>query len=325
MIGDQTDKPVVVALGAAGFDDIPGLAGLADAAAFRFVSESGKLSDALAGADVLLGWDFQADALAASWPAADRLRWIHWGGAGVDALLFPELLASPVILTNSRGIFDGAMAEYVLGLVIALAKEFPENTRLQAQRSWRHRLTERVAGKQALVVGAGNIGRAIARSLQAVGMEVRGVGRTQRDADPVFGTVHGRADLETLLPDADYVVLITPLTNETRGMFSSTQFGCMKPTARFINVGRGLLVDEAAMIDCLRDGVIASAALDVFETEPLPASSPLWDLPNVIVSPHMSGDFLDFHQIMADVFIDNFRRFQRGEPLTNVVDMGRGY
>ena len=321
----MSDKPVVVALGAADFAAVPGLAALTDAAEFRFVTEDSELGSALTGADAMLGWDFRASALVDAWPAADRLRWIHWGGAGVDALLFPELIESNVTLTNSRGVFDEPMAEYVLGLVLSFAKQFPQTTRFQDQHVWSYRLTERVAGKHALVVGAGSIGRAIARSLKAANIKVRGIGRTHREADPVFGTVHAQTELEALLPDADYVVLITPLTEETRGMFSTSQFQCMKPSARFINLGRGSLVDETALVAALKAGTLAGAGLDVFETEPLPEDSPFWDLPNVIVSPHMSGDFLDFKQAMADIFIDNFGRFRRGEDLTNLVDMRLGY
>lgn len=318
-------RPAVVIQGAAGVADVPGLGDRRDGVDLRFAEDFDALRAALPGATVLLGWDFRADQLREAWGLADRLEWIHWSGAGVDALLFPELAASEVVLTNSRGVFDDAMAEYVLGLVVGFAKHFFETGRMQARRHWEHRLTERVAGRTALVVGVGSIGRAIARHLRAVGMRVDGIGRTARDGGPDFDRIDAVADLAGRLPEADFVVAITPLTGDTRGLFGAREFRCMKPTARFINVGRGDVVDEAALVEALRSGEIAAAALDVYEREPLPESSPLWALPNAVVSPHMSGDFAGHKGVLAGIFLDNLARFLAGEPLRNVVDKQRGY
>lgn len=315
----------VVIQGAASAEAVPGIAAIADTAELRFTTTAEELRDALPGAEVLLGWDYTAGGLEEAWENTGDLRWIHWCGAGVNAVLFPGLVQSDVILTNARGVFDRAMAEYTLGLIIALAKRFPESFALQARGEWRHRQTERIAGARVLVVGVGSIGREIARLLRAVGMVVEGVGRMARGGDGEFDRIIGQDGLIGCLPEADYVVLVTPLTAETAGLFGARAFAAMKPSARFINLGRGQLVDEAALIAALDAGDLAGAALDVFETEPLPADSPLWRHPGIIVSPHMSGDFIGYPDAVAALFLDNFRRYQAGEPLRNLVDKALGF
>lgn len=322
----HTDSKVVTLVhGATGADDVPGLSAIEDHAELRFTNDPSTLKRMLADAEVVLGWDFSAGTLRDAWDHAGSLRWIHWAGAGVDAVLFPELAQSQVILTNSRGIFDRPMAEYVLGLIIAFAKRLPETFAFQAKREWQHRVSQRMEGQQVLIVGVGSIGRETARLLTRFGLQVQGVGRQTRDGDPDFGQVHAVGELDSLLPDVDYVVLVTPLTAETRDMFGASRFRLMKPTARFINIGRGALVDEAALIGELERGTIAGAALDVFRDEPLPAHSPLWSLPNVIVSPHMSGDFAGYPETVSGLFLDNFRRYRAGEALLNVVDKTLGF
>ena len=319
------EKLGIVVQGADGPGCVPGLDALGEDVALRFASSAEQLREALSGAEVLLGWNFRAASLRDAWPAADRLRWIHWSGAGVDAVLFPALVESDVVLTNARGVFDRAMAEYVLGLVIAFAKDLPRTLELQQRHAWQHRLTERVQGRRALVVGAGSIGREIGRTLAAFGMRVEGVGRRRREEDRDFARVHASADLDHALGEADYVVLVAPLTDETRGMFGTAQFRAMREKARFINVGRGELVDEQALVRALAAGEIAGAALDVFATEPLPADSALWETPGLLVSPHMSGDFHGYAQALAELFLDNLRRFRAGDDLRNVVDKSLGF
>jgi len=279
----------------------------------------------LPGAEVMLGWNFRAASLREAWPAVDSLRWIHWAGAGVDAAMFDELVDSDIHFTNARGVFDQPMAEWVLGMIIAFAKGFPETLACQARAEWQHRLSEQVAGKRALVVGVGSIGRAVGRLLRAIGMEVEGVGRSARDGDADFGRVFASDELQARLPQADYVVLITPLTEQTRGLFGVAEFAAMNPRARFINIGRGALVIEDALLAALQEGRIAGAALDVFVEEPLPPQSPFWSTPNCIVSPHMSGDYAEFEVAMADQFIDNWQRFVAGESLCNLVDKRLGF
>jgi phosphoglycerate dehydrogenase-like enzyme len=303
----------------------PGLGPVAEMAAIRHAVSVEELRGALADADVLLVWDFRSAKLREAWPQARRLRWVHVAAVGVEAVLFPELVSSSVTLTNSRGVFDQAMAEYVLGLILAFAKGLPATLDLQRRHAWQHRETERVGGQTVLVVGAGGIGRAIGRLARGAGMRVAGVARTARSSDPDLGHVGALPELETLLAEADYVVIALPLTPETRGMVGAAAIGHMKPTARLINVARGPIVDEDALVRALRAKRIAGAALDVFADEPLPADHPFWDLPGVIVSPHMSGDFTGWAAGLSQLFVDNFQRWRRGESLLNVVDKRRGY
>lgn len=316
---------VIAVQGAAGVCDVPGLSGLQGEATLRFAQSAAELREAIRDAEILLGWDFRAKALREAWPGARRLRWVHWGGAGVDALLFPELVESAVRITNARGVFDRAMAEYVLGLIIAFTKHFHETWSLQSERRWRHRLTDTAHGKRVLIVGAGSIGRAIARLCAGAGMLVEGVGRRARSPDPDFGRVHASGSLGAALPEADFVVVVAPLTPQTRGLISTEELRLMKASARLLNVGRGPIVDEGALIEALDAGEIAGAALDVFEEEPLPAESPLWAMPNVIVSPHMSGDFHGYADALAAVFLGNYRRYLAGERLVNEVDKKLGF
>jgi phosphoglycerate dehydrogenase-like enzyme len=300
------------------------MAGIEAAAVVRYTDASG-LGEALAGADALFVYDFLSTAVPGAWPAADRLRWLHIASAGVDPVLFPGLRESDVVLTNSRGVFDDAIAEYVLGVVLSFAKDFARSLDLQRAGKWLHRETERVAGREVLVVGTGPIGRSIARLLRAAGLRVSGAGRRPRIGDPDFGEVHDTAELARHLPAYDYVVAVAPLTEQTKGMFDARAFAAMKPTARFVNVGRGELVVTSDLIGALQGGQIAGAALDVFDTEPLPAQSPLWTMPDVLLSPHMSGDFVGWRNTLVEVFAANFCRWVAGEPLQNVVDKQLGY
>ncbi|MBQ1081851.1 MULTISPECIES: D-2-hydroxyacid dehydrogenase [unclassified Nocardiopsis] len=294
-----------------------------------------ELSATLPGADVLLVWDLFTEALADSWSKADSLKWVHAATTGVDNLMFPGLVESDVLVTNSRGVFDEHIAEYVLGLVISFAKDFQGTWDLQRERQWRHRETERVAGRRVLVVGTGPIGRAIARKLTAVGMDVRGSGSHARDGDPDFGSVaesslaepgaDGGRTLLDELPEADYVVVAAPLTESTRGLVGREFLDLMKPTARLVNIARGPIVVQSDLVAALDRGAIAGAALDVFEREPLKAINPLWGLPGSVVSPHMSGDVVGWREDLVELFLDNLARYLDGRGPRNVVDKSRGY
>lgn len=318
-------KPVLLVQGVTQIDEVPRLNELVDHAEIRFAASVEELQRQLPGADVMLGWNFRAASLRDAWSAARDLRWIHWAGAGVDAAMFDELVASDVQFTNARGVFDRPMAEWVLGMIISFAKQFPQTIASQQSCEWHHRLSEMVAGKRALVVGVGSIGRAVGRLLAAVGMEVEAVGRSARDGDPDFGHINAIDELHDCLARADYVVLITPLTEQTRGLFGADEFAAMNPHARFLNIGRGALVVEEALLTALQEKRIAGAALDVFVEEPLPPQSPFWSAANCIVSPHMSGDFAEFESVMADQFIDNWKRYVTGEPLANLIDKRLGF
>ncbi|MFE2183503.1 D-2-hydroxyacid dehydrogenase [Streptomyces sp. NPDC059455] len=284
------------------------------------VCDENSLPQALPTADVLLVWDFTSDAVRDAWPGeGPRPAWVHTASAGVDRLLCPELVASDTVLTNARGVFEQPIAEYVAGLVIAMAKDFHGTWELQRQRRWQHRETMRLAGTRAVVVGAGPIGRAIGSTLATLGVVVDLVGRTARQG------VRGGDELPELLPSADWVVSAAPLTDTNRGMFDRTVFDRMKSSARFINVGRGPLVVEKDLTAALVARRIAGAALDVFEHEPLASDDPLWDVPGLFVSPHMSGDTVGWRDHLADQFQDNYERWCAGEPLLNIVDKRLGY
>ncbi|MFG2196206.1 D-2-hydroxyacid dehydrogenase [Streptomyces sp. NPDC048639] len=308
-----------------GTDPTPKLDRIAGRARVVFADEQ-SLPGLLPTADALLVWDFTSDAVRDAWPSeSPHPRWVHTASAGVDRLLSPELTGSDTVLTNARGVFEQPIAEYVAGLVIAMAKDFSGTWELQRQRRWKHRETMRLAGTKAVVVGSGPIGRAIARTLAALGVEADLVGRTERSGDPEFGTVHGSAALSGLLPSADWVVCAAPLTEDTRGMFDTSAFARMKSSARFINVGRGPLVVEKDLVDAVLKRTIGGAALDVFENEPLAADDRIWDVPGLFVSPHMSGDTVGWRDALSEQFLDNFDRWVADEPLLNVVDKKLGY
>ncbi|MET8025048.1 D-2-hydroxyacid dehydrogenase [Streptomyces avermitilis] len=283
-------------------------------------ADESTLAERLPSADVLLVWDFTSHAVRRAWPGeGPRPRWVHTASAGVDHLMCPELAASDTVVTNARGVFDQPIAEYVAALVLAMAKDLPRTWDLQRQREWRHRESQRVAGTRACVVGSGPIGRAIAKTLKALGIRTALVGRTPRTG------IHGPDDLDRLMARADWVVSAAPLTEATHGMFDARRFGMMQPSARFINVGRGQLVVEEALAEALSKRWIAGAALDVFAHEPLVRESPLWEVPGLIVSPHMSGDTVGWRDELGAQFLELFERWQAGRPLPNVVDKQRGY
>jgi phosphoglycerate dehydrogenase-like enzyme len=320
-----TDRPTVLVLGATAADPPPGVAAAAGIVDLRFADTEQAVRAEIAGADAVFAWRAHRELLEPAWSSAARLRWIQTASAGVDALLFPALVDSDVVVTNARGIFDAAIAEWVVGMVVVFAKGVLRVLERQRRHEWLHELTEPVAGKRMLVVGVGGIGRAIGGSAVALGMQLRGVGRTTRPNDEVFGVVLGQDELHDALGWADYVVNVLPGTPETRHRFDAAAFAAMRPGARFLNVGRGWTVDEGALVASLRSGHLSGAALDVFEDEPLPSGSPLWDLPNVVVFPHMSGDYAGWRESVVELFLENLGRFLRGEHLRNVVDKRLGY
>ncbi|WP_189209885.1 D-2-hydroxyacid dehydrogenase [Actinokineospora fastidiosa] len=316
---DSSGRPVVVVLH--GTDRPPPMPGIERRATVRY-STGPLLSATLPGADVLFVWDSRANGLSDALPAATGLRWAHAAGASARHLPIPRLHAAGVTVTSARGVFDEPMAEYVLSLVLAFAKDLPATMRLQQRRVWAHRETERLAGAHALVVGSGPIGRAIGRKLRAVGVSVSAVGRAARPRDPDLGDVVGMADLRRALAAADYVILATPLTPDTAGLIDENALRAMKPTARLVNISRGGLVVLPDLIDALDKGELAGAALNVFADEPLPKSSPLWDLPDVVISPHMAGDVKGWRDELVRLFADNLDRYLAGEPLINVIPPG---
>jgi phosphoglycerate dehydrogenase-like enzyme len=324
-VSQGRQRPTVVVMGATAEEPPPGIDEAATMADVSFAASAPALAEAIADTDAVFAWHSVRELLPEVWPKAGRLRWIQSASDGVDWLLFPELVDSDVVVTNARGIFDRAIAEYVVGLMLAFAKDLLSVVEGHRQREWRHRPTELLAGKRLLVAGVGPIGRAIGRAGRDLGMEVRGVGRRARSGDDVFQSIGGTDGLAAAAGWADYVVDALPATPATRHLFDASVFDSMRRSARFINVGRGTTVVEGALIDAIREERIGGAALDVFEREPLPSDSPFWELPNTIVSPHMAGDFEGWLEAVVRLFVENLRRFVAGRPLLNVVDKREGY
>ena len=228
------------------------------------------------------------------------------------------------MLTSAAGVYDPGLAESVLGFLLALSARILEDARLPPG-SWPREGTRLLRGTTALIIGAGSIGTETGRLLRAAGVRVRGIARTSRAPDDVFERIGDADDLLAELAEADHVVNVLPRTASTERMVDAAAFAAMKPTAFFVNIGRGATVDEAALIDALATGGIGGAALDVFEVEPLPADSPLWTMPNVLVSPHRAGDHDAWPRDVVELFADNLRRYLAGEPLRNEVEVSLGY
>lgn len=297
----------------------------------RLHPASGGLAAALAEADVLVVWNCVVPGLEAAFTEAlaatgglPRLRWVHTTSAGPDRLLFEGLVAHPATLTCSRGVLDGDVAEYVLTCVLALLKDVPATVRLQGASRWRHRRTRSLAGTRGLVVGAGSIGTATGRLLAAVGVAVDGIVREPRPAEAPFGSLHAPDELAGVVGDYDVVVVTAPLTAATEGLVSAEVIAAMKPSAVFVNVGRGPVVDEDALLTAVKRGRLSGVALDVFTVEPLPADSPWWDEPRALVSPHLAGDSEDFLQRLQGLLLAQLERFAAGEELAHVVDGQQG-
>jgi phosphoglycerate dehydrogenase-like enzyme len=315
-------RPIVAVLCERASDRPPGLEQLD--VEFRYCAADG-LAEAIRGARALLLWDFFSTAVSDVWASADRLEWIHITAAGVDTLLFDELRDSDVVVTNARGVFDRPLAEYVLGAVIAHAKDSRNSFDLQRRHEWEHRETRSITGATALVVGTGGIGREIAKLLRAAGLVVRGAGRRSVADDPDFGEVIASDDLAAEAGWCDHLILAAPLTAQTRGLVDAAVLDAMKPDAHLVNIARGPMVDESALLKALSERRIGGATLDVFDTEPLPPDHPLWDAPNVTITAHMSADVVGWRETLAGQFAENVRRWLGGEPLLNVVDKKLGY
>ena len=269
-------------------------------------------------ADVLYGWKPPVELYA----RAARLRWLQAMGAGVDWALVPEL-PPHVVVTRTPGVFGPWMAEYVVGRCLWITQHMAAYRRAQERRAWtQDEPPERLAGKILVLVGLGDIGRIVARAAAALGMRVIGVTRSGRRV-PGVERVHRSRDLRRALAVADFVALVAPLTDATRGMIGAAELAAMRPTAWLLNVGRGALIDEAALVQALRGRTIAGAVLDVFITEPLPPDHPLWGLDNAVVTPHISGP--DMAEEIVPVFNDNLARYLGGRRLRHVVDRRRGY
>jgi phosphoglycerate dehydrogenase-like enzyme len=260
---------------------------------------------------------------------APRLRWVQQWGAGVDWLLrFPEAAEMPFLLTNASGVHAIPISEHIMGMLLMFARGLHGAVRAQSRREWwrpKHRDVFELAGKTMLLVGVGAIGARTAELAVAHGMRVEGIRRDSQTAVPGIAAMYGPQALRERLVHADIVVLTVPLSRETQGLIGAPELAAMKPSAYLVNIGRGATVDEAALVAALRAGRLAGAGLDVFGEEPLPDTSPLWDMENVIITAHYSGNTPAYDGRAMAIFLDNLRRFQAGEPLRNLVDKHAGY
>ena len=267
-------------------------------------------------------------------PLATRLRWVQSPAAGVGSLMFPELLASDVVVTSARGVRARSIAEHVIGVTIALARQLPLAMRAQGEHRWAQDALEgpqssvrALQGLRMGIVGLGAIGSEVAKMAAALGLRVSAIRRRPEAPMPagVDVVVWPPDRLLDLLADSDVIVLALPHTPDTKQLIGARELDAIKRGAILVNVARGKLLDDEAMVAALRDGRLGGAALDVFAREPLDASSPYWDLPNVIVTPHTAGAMRDYWTPLVALFTENLRRFERGEPLLNVVDKDLGY
>src|SRR6266481_3040261 len=263
---------------------------------------------------------------------AKKLKWLHSTAAGVAQLMYPELRDSGIVVTNPSGIFSPPMAEHTIGLLLALARDFPDSTRHQDRSHWGQqdiwdkpqRLTE-LSGQVLLIVGFGSIGRELAKRASAFDLRVWGVTRSGKGDTTHAEKIVPASQLEETLPHADYVVIAAPETSETRHLIGAAQIACMKHGARLINVGRGSLLDEAALIRALESGALGGAALDVASVEPLPPESPLWKAPNLFITPHTSAVSDRLWQRETALLMDLLERWFDGREMFNQIDFARGY
>ncbi len=280
-----------------------------------------------AEANIILDWSGKKNLLEQVWRMAPRVEWVHSRSAGLDGKLFPALIDTPVPLTNGRGVFSQSLGEFVVAAALFFAKDFRRMLRSQAAGQWDPFDIQEIRGQTMGIVGYGDIGRAAAQRAHALGMKVLALRRRPElsSGDPCVTEVFSWGRKLEMLPECDYVVAAAPLTPETKGMIGAAEFERMKPDAVIMNVGRGPVIDEPAMIQALERKRIKGAALDVFDTEPLPPGHPFYRMENVLLSAHCADHTTDWLEQAMKFFLQNFERFRKGEALVNVVDKSQGY
>ncbi len=315
VLGDPTDPTLQL------------LERLPDSTSIACGNNAGAFRSAAPRADVLLNWSGSRALLEEVWAMAPRVRWIHSRSAGLEDLLFPALVDSAVPVTNARGVFSRPLGEFAIAAVLFFAKDFRRMVRSQEARVWDQFDIAEVHGATLGMIGFGDIGRACAERAAALGMKVIVLRRRPElsSDDPLPGRVFPPDRILDLLALSDYVVVAAPLTPETRGMIGMDELFGMKRSAVLINLGRGPVVVEEALVHALREKWIRGAALDVFDREPLPEGHPFYALDNVLLSPHIADHTPDWLERAMLLFLDNFGRFERCEPLRNLVDKKSGY
>ena len=287
-----------------------------------------RLDAEIPDAEIVIAWSVRPEQIV----AARKLRWIHSPAAAVHQLIFPALVNSEIVLTNAREVHGPVVAEHVIALIFALAKKIPGSVRLQQKHVWGQQLlwdelprVREVAGATLGMVGLGSIGRPVVRGAKALGMRVVAVREHPEKGSEGAHVVFGPGQINDLFCQADYIVLATPVTGSTRAIANAERLALMKAGACLINVGRGPLVDEAALAEALRGKKIGGAALDVFPKEPVAADSPLWELPNLLITPHTAALTDKLWERHYALFSENLRRYIAGQPLLGVVDKSKGY
>jgi phosphoglycerate dehydrogenase-like enzyme len=321
------DEVTVAILGDPAEPTLKGLDALRPGVKFIIAETAQAMQDGLGNARVLFNWSGSRDEVQQVMERAPHLEWIHARYAGLDRLLFPALAESSIPLTNGSGVFSQSLGEFVITGVLFFAKDLRRMLKAQAERRWDVFEVEEISGQTLGIVGYGDIGRAAAWRAKALGMRVLAVRRnsTWREGDEYVQRVYATAEMHSMLPECDYVVAAAPLTPDTKGMIGKREFEAMNPTAIIMNVGRGPVIDEPAMIEALQTRRIRGAALDVFDEEPLPPEHPFWSMENVLLSPHTADHTKDWLKDAVQFFIDQFGRWRRGETLQNIVDKRAGY
>jgi phosphoglycerate dehydrogenase-like enzyme len=287
-----------------------------------------RVDEEILDAEIAITWSIRPGQIA----AAKKLRWIHSPAAAVHQLIFPELINSDIVLTNAREVHGPVVAEHVIALIFALAKKIPGSVRLQQKHAWGQQAlwdelprVREVAGATVGLVGMGSIGRAVSKTAKALGMRVVAVREHPEKGSEGGDAVFGPAQIEEVFRAADYIVLAAPVTDSTKTIANAERLALMKPDACLINVGRGALVDEAALAAALREKKIGGAALDVFPKEPLAANSPLWDVTNLLITPHTAALTDRLWERHYALFSENLRRYLNRQPLLGLVDKQKGY
>lgn len=290
------------------------------------VDSEGNIDSDATDAEVYFSWFYlKPTTLHRVLDAGPSLRWHHAPNAGVNHILTPKYLQRDLILTNGAGVHGIPIAEFVITYLLAYCKQLPSLYQLHNEHNWQRDLPiQELFDKTLLIIGAGGIGQEIAVRAQAFGMRIFGSCRHPEPL-PNFDKVVGANEWKELLPEAEFVVIAAPLTLETKGMIDMETLGLFRPDSYLINIARGAIVDESALTTALEKGWIAGAALDTVFTEPLPAESPLWTLPNVFITPHCSGNSPRVKERTLALFLDNLTRYRQGKPLRNVVDKTAGY
>jgi phosphoglycerate dehydrogenase-like enzyme len=321
------DQIKVIVLGDPAEPALKKLEQLGDGVSVKIAKTAEGLGESIADARVLFNWAGPRAEIKTVLERAQKLEWIHARYAGLDALLFPELIESSVPLTNGRGTFSQSLGEFVIAGALYWAKDLPRMLKAKAEHRWEVFNVLELSTQTMGIVGHGDIGRAIARRAKAFGMRVLALRRdpSPRPGDEDVDVVYATKDLHSMLPECDYVVVAAPLTPDTKHLMSTAEFNVMKPEAIVMNVGRGPVIDEAAMTEALRTKRIRGASLDVFEVEPLPAGSALWDLDNVLISAHTADHTKDWLNDAVMFFVEQFARWRKSEALKNLVDKRAGY